>query len=440
MAGESRIGYIGVDVLNNATVCNEAMGLLRAGVALEVVSVYSYETATFYQDETVRDLRDRVQSIYPLAPKKVVLALLAAPLSFGGRFWSMLARTVFGPAEGIRQRLTLIYQMIPALLLALQWRNKGIRHIHAHWAHTATSIAMHAAELLGVGFSFTGHANDLFVHRVGLKAKIQRARFIVCISEYHRRFYLDLGADPARLPVVYCGIDVHRLTATAADVPKAMPARILAVGRLVEKKGFGDLIAACTLLKTEGFDFECVIAGSGPEEYHLSQMIADHKLEGVVLLTGRTLLQEDLPILLASSQIFALPCIRDRDGDMDGLPQVLIEALACGVPTVSTRLVGIPDLVRDGSNGLLVEPEDVRGLALALARLLTYPQLATHLGEQGQSWAHEHFSRDESVRRLTGLFRWAAETPGISSPVIVYPSAPGSASEYPERLLTETAS
>ncbi len=439
MPGESRIGYIGVDVLNNTTVCNEALGLLRAGVPLEIVSIHPRERSAFYQDTTQRELRGRVETLSPIKGKHLVFALLSAPLIFGWRFWSMLTRAIFAPAEGMRQRLQVIYQTIPALLLAQRWRRRGIRHIHAHWGHAATAVAMHTAELLGVGFSFTGHGNDLFLHQTCLKDKLRRARFTVCVSEYHRRYYLDLGADPSRLEVVYCGIDVDHFSEEAAAVPKAIPARIVAVGRLFEKKGFADLVTACALLEADDFDFECLIAGSGPEQYDLAQMIQEHNLEGIVRLTGTTPLQEDLPILLASSLIFALPCVRDRDGAMDGLPQVLIESLACGIPVVSTRLAGIPDLIRDGTNGLLIEPGDVRGLALALGRLLKYPQLATHLGEQGQSWVREHFGRDESVHRLASLFRWAAATPGLSPPETAWPAAPGACSEYPERVLTETA-
>ena len=426
MTGGERIGYVGVDVLNNATVCNEASGLLRAGVPLEVVSVYGQERPTFYRDETLDDLRRSVNDLFPVAPRELAHAILAAPFVFGGRFRAMLAKAALGPAEGWRQRLTVLYQVLPALVLAMRWRGRGIGHIHAHWAHTATSVAMHAAELLGVGFSFTGHANDLFVHRVGLTAKVRRARFIVCISEYHRRFYLALGADPDRLKVVYCGIDTERFSArgSAPDSPPSPRPRIVAVGRLVEKKGLHDLIAACALLRDEGTDFECLIAGSGPEHARLSALIARHKLDGLVRLTGQTVLQEDLPDMLAPARAFALPCIRDRDGDMDGLPQVLIEAMLCGVPAVSTRLVGIPDIVRPGETGLLVEPGDARALADALGRLLASPDLAARLGAQGRSWAHAHFGLDEAVGRLGRLFRWAASNPGPSAPKLSMPSVP----------------
>ncbi len=405
-----RIGYIGVDVLNNATVCNEATGLLAAGVPLEVCSVYRHASATFYQDASLEALRASIQDLSPLRPAEVLGAILGAPFRFGWRFPWAAWRAVVLPAEGLKQRLTLLYQFLPALVLATRWRRRGIGHIHAHWAHTATAVAMHAAALLGVGFSFTGHANDLFVHRVGLLAKVRRARFVVCISEFHRQFYLEMGADPARLPVVYCGIDTARF-GPESGAPAAGPV-IVAVGRLVEKKGFHHLIEACALLRDRGVDFRCVIAGSGPDLDRLRAQVERAGLADRVELPGQTVLQEGLPGLLRSARLTALPCVRDRDGDMDGLPQVLIEAMACGVPAVSTVLVGIPDLVRDGDNGLLVAPGDVPALADALQDLLGDPERSVALGRRAEVWAKAHFGRDETVRRLARLFREAAATPG----------------------------
>jgi len=404
------IGYIGVDVLNNATICNEAIGLIQAGVPLNIVSVRRFEQPTFYRDESLELLRGRIHTLYPLGPFAVLWAFLCAPWYFGWRFWKTLGKLLTSPCEGWRQRIRLIWHLVPAVCLAVYWRKKSIGHIHAHWAHTATSIAMHTAELLGIGFSFTGHANDLFVHRVALSAKIKRARFIVCISEFHRRFYLDRGADPKRLHVVYCGIDTDRFCTTAKEeTPLAIPV-ILGVGRLVEKKGFHHLIEGCALLSKRGVPFHCHIAGSGPEEQRLQSLIDTHGLGDRVRVSGRTVLQEELAPLLRSATIFALPCVRDREGDMDGLPQVLIEAMACGLPVVSTRMVGIPDLVQSGANGLLVEAEDTRAFAEAMERLLLNPGMLTHDVDRVAAWVQLHFSREETVRRLKQLFLWAAKS------------------------------
>ena len=425
----NRIGYIGVDVLNNATICNEATGLLAVDTPLEVVSVYHYEKATFYHDVTLEKLRSAVTSIFPMSSFTALKAFAIAPFVFRSRFLTMLWKALTGPREGFKERLTVLYQVIPSVVLATRWRHRQIGHIHAHWAHTATSVAMHASELLGVGFSFTGHANDLFVHRIGLTAKVRRARFVVCISEYHKRFYQMLGAEPDRLPIIYCGIDTKRLSADQS-APKQGRPRIVSVGRLVEKKGFDDLSRACALLRDQGVDFDCVIGGSGPLKDELSRLIAEKHLEDFVQLPGEAILQEKLPGFLSSATVFALPCVRDSDGDMDGLPQVLIEAMLCGLPVVSTRLVGIPDLVRNGETGLLVAPRDVAGLASAIREVMDNPHLASQFGERGRDWAKAHFSLDETVHRLSKLFNWAATTPGLTPPAHLWPGAPGSENEY----------
>jgi hypothetical protein len=202
MSTPRRIGYIGVDVLNNATVCNESVGLLRAGAPLDVVSVHPVERPTYSKGDALQLLRPT--ALYPLGWGRTAGDLCRAPWLFGGRFWRALAGAFTCPAEDWRSRLRILAHFVPGVRLALRWRGEDVGHIHAHWAHTATTIAMHAAALLGVGFSFTGHANDLFVYRVGLTGKVRRARFVVAISEYHRQFYLELGADPRRLEVVYC--------------------------------------------------------------------------------------------------------------------------------------------------------------------------------------------------------------------------------------------
>ena len=277
---------------------------------------------------------------------------------------------------------------------------------------------MHAADLLGVGFSFTGHANDLFVHRIGLAGKVRRARFVVCISEFHRELYERLGGERQRLPIVHCGIDAERFPLRDGE-PAGIP-MILGVGRLVEKKGFHVLIDACARLRDRGVEFRCVIAGSGPEEARLLRSICNHRLETLVEVTGVAVLQEELPVLLGSATIFALPCVQDRDGDLDGLPQVLIEAQCCGVPVVSTELVGIPDLIEDGVTGTLVAPDDAEALAEALSSLLADPVARAEQAAAGAARARRWFSLEEAVARLTALFDEALHTPNGSPPTAIF--------------------
>ncbi|MGF1583281.1 MAG: glycosyltransferase family 4 protein [Gemmataceae bacterium] len=462
---KNSIGYIGVDFLNNATICNEALGLLDAGVPLEPASVYSFEKATFYRNKNLERITSNLHSLYPLKAGSVLWALLAGPFVFGWRFWKALGKACTCEVEGWSQRLRVVWGFLPALCLAMHWRTRNVGHIHAHWAHTATTMAMHAAELLDISFSFTGHANDLFVHTVGLPAKIRRARFIVCISEFHRRWYLERGADAERLHVVYCGIDPQRFSEAGTQeinnpmegfavppagensrfssgaLPVESPTRkndtpvILGVGRLVEKKGFHHLVAACAKLKDRGVNFQCIIAGKGDEESRLQELGEALGVTDMVTIPGTNVLQEDLPGLMRQARIIALPCVRDRNGDMDGLPQVLIEAMLCGVPVVSTRLVGIPDLIRDGENGYLVRPEDVDQLTAALEKAIGDPETTHQMGLLGKEWAQSHFGREKTVERLQQLFEWATSHSDQKSPGWQHPPAPGATDAYadPER-------
>jgi glycosyltransferase involved in cell wall biosynthesis len=269
---------------------------------------------------------------------------------------------------------------------------------------------MYGAWLLDRSFSFTGHAADLFRNRQALATKIARADFIVCISEFHRQFFIGNGADPAKLIVVYCGIDTDHFTPRLRAREAGRPFHILSSGRLVEKKGFADLIRACALLRDSGLDFRCTIGGSGEDEAALRAQIAEAGLGARVTLTGKALKQEDIPDFMAEGDVYALPCVWASDNDVDGLPQMLMEAMGCGLPAISTRLVGIPDLIRDGETGLLVEPGDVEALADALARIAADPLLALRLSEAGHRHLVAMFDINNCLEPLLDKFRARLET------------------------------
>lgn len=429
---QQSVGYIGVDILNNATICNELTALTDHDVALDLVSVYQIAKPTFYRDDSVSQFAGEIFSLYPLSPPRLIFQLLLAPFFFGWRFPVAIWKALTGPVEGWSERFKVMAHLLPAVALACHWRRRGISHVHCQWAHTATTIGMHAAEMLGVGFSFMGHANDLFVHRVALEDKVRRARFILCISEFHRRFYMDLGADPQRLHVVYCGVSLGRFRGRQTFLSHNR--RIVSIGRLVEKKGFDVLIRACAELRDRGEPFDCVIAGSGPEYGKLQALIEQLQLQDQVSVTGEAMLQEEMPDFLRCARFFVLPCVRDQTGDMDGLPQVLIESMACRIPAISTFLVGIPDLVRHNENGILVETRNVKATADAMLELLNDDQRTESLGKAAEVWARTHFGRDELARRLVQVFDWASQNPGHSVLPEPLAAAPGSEAlyDYPE--------
>jgi colanic acid/amylovoran biosynthesis glycosyltransferase len=268
---------------------------------------------------------------------------------------------------------------------------------------------MYAAWLLNKPFSFTGHAADLFRERCSLKDKIKRAQFIVCISTFHRDFYIEEGADPSQLIISYCGIDTTMFSPCLDSKSDSKntnqgPIKLLSSARLVDKKGFKYLISACKKLEQQGIDFNCTIAGDGPLlnelEYQIQQLHLGHR----ITLTGRPLLQEDIPGFMRDGDIYCLPCVWANDGDVDGLPQMLMEAMACGVPVISTKLVGIPDLIVDGETGLLAEPNNTNDLSDKLFQLIEDKPLRSRLAINGREQVERQFDLSTCLNPLFEKF------------------------------------
>lgn len=400
------IHYVTTNGIGNAWVANELSRVEAAGVPF-VLHALRKPQAVFHGSDWAARLDARTRAIYPLPAFGFVLSLLLAPFLFHRRFVAALLNALFGRREHARARLMGLAHFAVACHGARGVRAapQPVSHIHSQWIHSCGTVAMYLGWLLDVPFSFTGHATDLFRDRCALLDKIARAEFIVCISTFHRDFYLQHGARPEQCVIAYCGIDpalFHpRPSASAAE----RPSRILASGRLVEKKGFGLLVDACKLLAERGLHFECVIGGSGPLEAALKDQVARLRLGDRVTVTGQALQQEKIIDFMHGGDVYVLPCVWAADGDVDGLPQMLMEAMACGLPAISTRLVGIPDLIRDGETGLLVAPNDAAALADAIGRLLRDRALAQRLADAGLAWVHERFDLRNCLDPLIERYR-----------------------------------
>lgn len=323
------------------------------------------------------------------------------------------------------RRPRLVYQTLAALALARRIRPKHITHIHAHMAHVPTTIAMVAAHQLRIPFSFTGHANDIFPNRALLRPKLRRAAFVSCISRWHQSFYHDLAGVPlSKLPVIRCGVDIPNKEACAfgpcstaqpsADSPDAQrPFHVVAVGRLIKKKGFDVLLDALALLRTSNptlaSRIHLSIAGDGPEMPSLAAQVSDlcptaqpssdQPAPSIKLLGA--LPNPAVRSLMLSTDLFVLPCRIDPSGDRDGIPVVLMEAMAAAVPVISGRLPAIEELVEHESTGLMVPPGDAQALAEALARILTDDALRARLAAAGRQRVIDEFSEYVNIDRLT---------------------------------------
>jgi glycosyltransferase involved in cell wall biosynthesis len=290
-----------------------------------------------------------------------------------------------------------------------------VRHLHAHFAHGTTTVTWYASMITGLPFSFTAHARDIYVKKLNpgglLQRKLRAARFVVTCTETNRN-HLGQMADGVPVHRIYHGLNAEftRLLATGGPAPAANGRfRVLAVGRLVAKKGFDVLVEACALVAAQGVPVEAVIVGHraplepdvGPE---LEAQIATLGLTGRVRLVD-SIAQSALYEEYRRASAFCLPCRIADTGDRDGIPNVMVEAMACGVPVVGTSISAIPELVTSGSNGLLVPPDDPPAVAAALLRLHRDPELARSLGAEAVATIRAHFDGDRLADELVTLFR-----------------------------------
>ena len=297
--------------------------------------------------------------------------------------------------------------------LAHAMKRSGIAHLHAHFISQPVGVAEMAGRIGGSAYSISAHAKDIYLSSAdSLARKLSRARFTVTCTEYNRR-HLERLAPGAAIHRMYHGVDQgrfhprHRLSPTD-------PPLILSVGRLREKKGLATLIDACRRLRDAGQAFRCEIVGYGEEQPRLEALIAEHGLAGLVMLTGK-LARDQVRDRYARATVFVLPSQLAGDGDRDGIPNVLLEAMAMELPVVSTTVSGIPELIHDGVNGLLVPPEDSRTLAQSIARLLDDRSFAQDLGRAGRKSVCTSFNNELNVLLLRDLLA------GVGVPVEAQP-------------------
>lgn len=400
------IHYMTTIGVGDAWVANELRVVSKNGIPYRLHALTRPE-ATYFSSPDVAAMNAAANVLYPMTKRQALMAFLAAPGRFGGVFWSALWNALTGPRESLRIRAVGLWHLAVACHWAAGLRGEKVSLIHSQWIHSAGTVAMYGAWLLNVPFSFTGHAADLFRNRQALTDKIRRAAFIGCISEFHRDFFLKEGARAEQLRIVYCGLDLSHFSAKPPrERTEGEAYHILSAGRLVEKKGFDVFIRAIGILRDRGVNARATIAGSGPLEARLRARIAQMGLDDIITLTGTAIKQEDIPAFMEGGDVYALHCVWASDNDVDGLPLMLMEAMACGRPSVSTRIVGIPDLVIHEKTGLLVEPDDnAEALADALQRVLENPELAAELVGNANKHLKETFDLKSCLEPLLNEYR-----------------------------------
>ena len=379
--------------LSETFILNEVIGLEARGQKLHI---FALEAPT---DEIVNPAVGRVQARVEHVTAATLFVWLqvfvSSPVHFARGIWTALREFGLRDGRAISQ----------AMQLARLMRLGKIGHLHAHFADRPAAIARTACALAGLSFSISAHAKDIYVQAPDrLRPRLRAANFTATCTG-HNAIHLRKLEPSARVVRLYHGVDTATLSADPSR-PRTGAPLILGVGRLRPKKGFDTLITACAQLAKDGHDFRCVIAGYGPEEAPLRASIKAANLAGRIELAGK-IPHEEVVALMRAASIFALPCRVEEDGDRDGIPNVLLEAMTVGVPVVSTSVSGIPELITNGETGLLAPPNDAPALADAMSQVLHDNALAVRLAANARRVVNDRFSLDGDIAVLNRLLTQA---------------------------------
>ena len=296
---------------------------------------------------------------------------------------------------------------INSVLLAMKFKRDDIKHIHAHFALDACTVCMLISMYTRIPYSFTVHAHDIFIPQLSefIEEKFKQAKFSVSISEYNKNFVLNNypAVNSHSIKVIHCGLYVSHFHRKKKDEKETF--NILSIGRLVEHKGFKYLIEACWLLRKETkLNFVCKIVGGGHDRLILDKLIRRLHLDKTVHLLG-ALDQADIKRELTKADLFVLPCVVETSGMKDGIPVVLMEAMAMGIPVVSTSVSGIPELIQDGA-GLLVEPRNATELAKAIKKICSLPvEERRVMARRGAAVVEKEFNLRKEAQKLAELIK-----------------------------------
>ena len=377
----------------------EILAREAAGDDLEVVSLRPPGDGRFHAD--LARVRAPVHYLEAGTPRSKDLWAALQALGSGTRVQGLLEAEVRDAAQAIE--------------LAGLIGERGITHLHAHFGSVATTVARLAARLAGITYSFTAHAKDIFhesVDREELRRKLRDADHVVTVSEFNLRYLREhYGPAADRVHRVYNGIDLRAFRADPA--PEGREVDVVAVGRLVEKKGFDVLLAACARARDRGRPLSCRIVGAGERHDALQAQLEVLGLQEHVTLVG-PLPQEQVRAELRAARVMAAPCVHGADGNADGLPTVILEAMALGTPVVATPVTGVPEAVIDGVTGRIVAERDADELASALLELRADVAARQRFATAARRHVEEHFDSSRQAVQLRRLLPATRPTEAVA--------------------------
>ncbi len=387
--------------LTETFIYREVLELKRRGYSINVYSLRKPNRSDISQEAV--GLYDTTRYLLPVDVlylfKCHLKFLLGSPQLYVMTLWKMLT----GTHKNTKGRLRSLMHFGEGVVLADVMLRDGVSHIHSHYASQSTSVARVIHLLTNLPYSFTGHAHDIWHDQLLLPEKLIEAKFVVTCSKFGRQWLLKQSNHDvsAKVHVVYHGLDTRKFTPPENEDRKNN--LILSVGSLGETKGYPDLIRACAILRDKNFEFDCVIVGEGPMRSELEDLVASCQLEDRVSLIG-ALSQEEIISRYQSAWVFALPCVTVDDGRQDGLPNVLMEAMASGLPIITTKCTAQTELIENDKDGILITPHSPEELANAIKMLCEDAGMRNKIIVEARRRIEYCFDSRQTVEPLLDLF------------------------------------
>jgi glycosyltransferase involved in cell wall biosynthesis len=402
---ESIIGYVmkSYPKISETFILNEILELERQGVQLHLFSLRPCPDIRSHPD--VAQVKADVTYIPQLRQNKKykldrVQALLGAQC-----YWLINAPIAYRTAFIFYKNESLDWEdFLQAAFLAKRLQQLRITHLQVHFANLPTAIVEIAQILYPFTFNIFAHAKDIYLTLPEiLDRRIKKSEFVLTCTGFNAQHLRQVSTSSTPILLSYHGINFTRFTPNLAVRKQSQVPVIMSVGRFCEKKGFPYLLQACSQLKKSGYLFQCVIIGYGEMQLELEQLITTLELSDVVSLPGKKT-QDQLVDIYNEASLFVLPCLVTDDGDRDGIPNVLLEAMAMELPVVSTDISGISELVKNDWNGFLVQEKNSEALAQAIAKLITQSDLRQQFGQRGREKVLTDFNLTRNIGEIRELF------------------------------------
>jgi len=391
--------------ISETFISNEIALLEEKGVRIRILSMR--HPREDFTHESVKRIRARVDYIPETIAGHVIklaTANLACLIRSPGRYLKGLGEMVRRVAV-TRKTATAKHLLQAGYLAAKVLPGSGITHLHAHFAHSPTSVAVFLSILTGLPYSFTAHAKDIYTQDPGrLSGKIANARFVATCTGYNKEYLDKLNPNGTSIHRVYHGIDLAVFSPGPVRMDASPPYEILTVARLTAKKGLPTVLRALARLAAQGISFRHVLIGSGEEKENLKRLALELGIADRIEWLG-TKPHDVVVEHLKRADLFLLGCEVSPNGDRDGIPNVLVEAMAMGVPVAATAVSAIPELIESGEHGLLSEPGDHLELARSAERLLADSELRARVIPQARQRVLDQFDNRRLVGELAEIFR-----------------------------------